>query len=72
MLVYGDSYLFLNCLENIHFVGSDHADSLALHSISGCSSYAMDVIGYCSWQVVVDDQIDLRNIQPSGGEVSSH
>lgn len=66
-----DSDFFFDGLEDLHLVGSDQADSLSLQSISGCSTNSVDIVGHGSGQVVVEHQVDLRNIESSRGEIGS-
>lgn len=67
-----DSDFLLDRLEYLHFVGSHQTDRLSLQAVSGGSPHSVDVVGHSAGQVVVQHQVDFRNVQPSGSEVRRH
>ena len=70
MLTNGDSDLTFDGLEDGDLIWRQKRDGLTLKPVSGCSAYSMHVIGYSSGEVVIDDQVDVGNVEASGGEVS--
>lgn len=68
-LLDGSGVELLNLTEHADVVGSDKVDGNTLSSESTTSSDSVDVVLLAQWQVVVDDQGDLLDIDTSGQEV---
>ena len=64
--------MLLDFLDESGVVGGNEVDSSSLSSISTSSTDSVNVVLLFHWELVVDDQADLLDIDTSGHEISGN
>ena len=72
ILFYFPSKEFLYALKEIYLIVRDKSNGDAVTFCPGCSSYAMHIILNISWNIIVDDHLDIININAPGHNICCH
>ena len=62
MLLYFGFNFSLYLFEHFDLVGRQETNRLSLIAVTGRSTNSMNIVGHCSWNIVIDDQVHIVDI----------